>query len=166
MKKFNINLILILSLLFIIISLSAVSATDNINLNNTISDSIEHSTLNDKSVVDTISVSQDNNDKVNDIGDASLTELDTLIQNSSGNIIDLTQNYAYRYGDSKEGVIISKNNTIIRGNGHTIDGDGQSQIFKITGHNVTLDNIILKNANLNESYIIHLMRLSHLNLQL
>ena len=39
-----------------------------------------------------------------------------------------------------------KDNIIIDGNKHVIDGNGENRIFKITGENVILRNIIFKNA--------------------
>ena len=146
------NKILILSLLFIfIVGISAVSATSNDN--NTLNeDSIEISTSNDVAVKDTLSVSQE--DVVNDINDASFTDLNTTI-NSGGDIIELNQNYTYRYGDSQDGITIARDNIIIDGNGHSIDGNSKSKIFTITGNNVTLKNIILKNAFTDISYTLH-----------
>lgn len=41
---------------------------------------------------------------------------------------------------------INKNNIVIDGNGHTIDGNKKKRIFEIKGKNVILKNLILKNA--------------------
>ncbi|MCC7554069.1 MAG: hypothetical protein KO202_06245 [Methanobacteriaceae archaeon] len=51
----------------------------------------------------------------------------------------------YERNAFKEGIVIDKPITIY-GNGHTIDGDNQVRLFKITGNNVTLKNLNLING--------------------
>ena len=46
----------------------------------------------------------------------------------------------------KKTVTIKKDNLIIDGNGHTIDGNGKNCIFHIKAKNVVLRNMVLKNA--------------------
>jgi len=150
MNKFKINKILILSLLFIfIIGISTVNASSNDNMTDNNMDILTSNDVNENS----ISTSQEEN-VLNDIGDASFTELNTTI-NTGGNVIELTQNYAYRLGDSNDGITIAKDNIIINGNGHTIDGNGESRIFTITGNNVTLNNLIITGAKIEDIYTIH-----------
>lgn len=45
-----------------------------------------------------------------------------------------------------EGISIDANDIVIDGNGHSIDARKETQIFKITGHNVVLKNLTFKNA--------------------
>ncbi|WP_407374120.1 pectate lyase-like adhesive domain-containing protein [Methanobrevibacter sp.] len=71
-----------------------------------------------------------------------------MIENSSGNIvldsdIKLDDDEASRY---REGIVISRDAVIIDGAGHSIDACGSTQIFRITGQNVVLKNITLKNG--------------------
>lgn len=46
----------------------------------------------------------------------------------------------------KNSIKITQDDLTIDGNGHTIDAQNNSQIFNITGNNITLKNIIFKNA--------------------
>ena len=48
--------------------------------------------------------------------------------------------------DATQTIFITKNNVVINGNGYTINGQNKYQIFKITGNNVTIKNIIIVNA--------------------
>ena len=67
--------------------------------------------------------------------------------NSTDNCLNLTKDYAYAEGiDFTEGIIINRDNFIIEGNGHIIDGKSLARIFNITGENVTLRNINFINA--------------------
>lgn len=75
------------------------------------------------------------------------------------NMVNVPDNYyleeKFRYSDNislttdilvNEPIEIGKNNITIDGNGHTIDGNGKQRLFKITGKNVVLTNLIFKNA--------------------
>ena len=50
------------------------------------------------------------------------------------------------------GIELDMDNLIIDGNGKTIDGQDKSRIFIITGKNITLKNIIIKNGRSHKSY--------------
>ena len=43
-------------------------------------------------------------------------------------------------------VVISKNDFVINGNNHIMDGNKQSGIFNITGNNVTINNLVFRNG--------------------
>ena len=76
-------------------------------------------------------------------GENSFSNLEDEIKNT-GKSLDLNQNYAFNNGtDNKNGIVISKDNFVLNGNGRTIDGNNQSRIFNITAKNVTLNNLIL-----------------------
>ena len=76
----------------------------------------------------------------------SFTNLADKIENA-GEILDLNQDYIFNNEtDNSTGILISKDNFILNGNGHTIDGNKQSRIFNITGNNITLMNLVLINA--------------------
>ena len=66
---------------------------------------------------------------------------------SSGNLT-LKKDYIYNLNDSefKDGIKITKDNIVIDGEGHSIDGVGQSRIFNINSTNVTLKNIKFVNG--------------------
>lgn len=72
-----------------------------------------------------------------------------LLSDDSGYV--LTKDYAYNpttdSGNIKQGLKINKDNFVIDGKGHTIDGGQQSRIFSITGKNVTIKNLNIINAN-------------------
>ncbi|WP_298500039.1 C1 family peptidase [uncultured Methanobrevibacter sp.] len=81
------------------------------------------------------------------VGKSSFTDLSYEIE-SADTSFDLNQDYAFNNEtDNKNGIVISKDNFIVNGNGRTIDGNNHAKIFNITANNVTLSNIILKNGN-------------------
>ena len=45
------------------------------------------------------------------------------------------------------GITINKSNFVIDGNGHSINGNNQAKIFRITGGNITINNLFLVNGN-------------------
>ena len=63
-----------------------------------------------------------------------------------GSVLALGDNYTFDGSTSKDGIVIQKAITI-DGNGHTLDGVGQSRIFDIRASDVTLNNIIFKNGH-------------------
>ena len=80
----------------------------------------------------------------------SFTDLDNEIKNADTSL-DLTQDYLFNNeSDNNTGIAISKDNFVLNGNGRTIDGNNQSRIFNITGKNITLNDLILINANADE----------------
>ncbi len=81
--------------------------------------------------------------------DGNFTSLKTEIDNSADRI-DITQDYIYDdKTDSQlnQGINITKDNFVINGNGHTIDGSNHARIFAVNANNVTLLNLNLVNAN-------------------
>ncbi len=68
----------------------------------------------------------------------------------SGNSMEITKDYKFDNSSDHElntGILINKSDIVINGNGHTIDGAGQSRIFNITGKNVTIKNLNFVNGN-------------------
>ena len=62
--------------------------------------------------------------------------------------LDLTKEYTFNNAtDNNTGILISKDNFVLNGNGHILDGNNQSRIFNITANNVTLNDLVLINAN-------------------
>ena len=73
--------------------------------------------------------------------------LQDLVNNESLSLINLERNYTYNEFDTiTKGVIINRALTI-NGNGYTLDAKGKSRIFYIEADNVTIKNLIIKNAN-------------------
>ena len=123
--------IFLICLILVIISISAVSATENIT------DNLHTGDLNE-----TIQVT---NAK-------SFTDLDTDINSNTNSQITLKSDYIYNSTtDSKfkNGVVIKKDVTI-NGNGHTLDGNYLARIFTTESKNIILKNINFVNGNANK----------------
>ena len=79
-------------------------------------------------------------------GDDSFTNLTDEIK--SKDVVDLTHDYKFNNEtDNNRGIVIGKDNFVLNGNGHKIDGNNQSRIFSIAGNNITLNDLILINGN-------------------
>ena len=136
--KLKNELIVICLILFILISISAVSAADeNTNVITVNSDDTE-----------ILNINNVNSEVLTDENGGSFADLnDTINGDSSTNII-LDNDYTYTSTDTiKTGILISKNNTVIDGQGHIIDAKGQTRIFYITATTVILKNIKFINGN-------------------
>ena len=71
----------------------------------------------------------------------------------------------YLTGDIKvSSPFIIKHDVVIDGQGHSIDGQKKSLIFKVSGHSLTLKNIVIKNAKHDKGGAIFAVN-SNLNLQ-
>ena len=95
----------------------------------------------------------DYNNGITDDVFGSFTELNNLISQSSGSVINLYKNYIYDpVTDSAlaNGIPISKSITI-NGYGHYIDADYNAVRIFTTSANVVLNNITFKNSRLNEA---------------
>ena len=141
--------IILISLILVILTIGAVSATENITDSNegvlqlNPSDEIE---LND----DALSSSQE--DILNAKDSGTFTALQERIDNANeGATIKLENDYVYYGSFDIDSVVISKPLTI-NGNGHTIDAlsvidsSSRTKIFTINASGVTLKNIIFSNA--------------------
>ena len=124
----------LLFLLFIfILSVSAVSADENIT--------------HDVNAHDGYAVQESQ-----DIG--NFTTLNDEISNlAAGDYYKLKKDYTYNPDDSDfiNGVKITEDNVVIDGDGHTIDGAGMARIFDIVSNNVTLKNINFVNGHSSEN---------------
>ena len=113
-------------IVFVLISLTVVNAADSNQTNQMLSENDQNS---------------------GELG--NFTDLNNEISKiqENGNFT-LKKDYRYDSGDSgyRGGIIISKDNIVIDGDGHTIDGAGQARIFNITSNNVTLKNINFLNG--------------------
>ena len=125
--------VLIASLMLAILVVGAVSATDTIS-EDIISDA------------DDTPLEITDND-VYTAKESSFSNLSDEIENT-GTSLDLNQDYAFNNEtDNKNGIVISKDNFVLNGNGRTIDGKNQSRIFNITANNITINDLILISGN-------------------
>ena len=77
------------------------------------------------------------------------TTLQNKINRVTGNELKLDNDYIFSSvndGDYKNGVVISKDNFVVDGQGHTIDGTGLARIFDIKAKNIVLKNINFVNG--------------------
>ena len=58
--------------------------------------------------------------------------------------------------DPNIGIPLIKENFVINGNGHTIDGNNQSRIFHIYANNITINNLTFINANYNRGSVFYI----------
>ena len=66
---------------------------------------------------------------------------------ASGDVFEIEKNYKFNNKtDDGRPIRIVKDNFVINGNGHTIDGNGQASMFSITGKNVTINNLKFVNG--------------------
>ena len=136
MKILKITIILFV----LIMSLGTVCAADN---------------LSDEIISDDGQDTQITQNNVYATGESSFTSLASEIENA-GAVLDLNQDYIFNNEtDNNAGILINKDNFILNGNGHTIDGNKQSRIFNITGNNITIKNLILVNGNADKGGAIY-----------
>ena len=150
--------------LFLILSIQAISATDN-TTNDELSNIYNIQNNNLESNVQEEDVSTENNgtklslneqdkfssDKKTNEDSLTFTDLNNTINDNSNSTITLSNNYKYNGDlDSEliDGISISRNLTIY-GNGITIDGSGNARIFSLIDPNLTVSfyNIKFINAN-------------------
>lgn len=88
-------------------------------------------------------------------GNDDFTYLDKVIHESGEKEITLHSNISlknYELEFFEGGIELDIDDMVINGNGHSIDGAGKSRIFIVSGKNITLKDIILKNGNVEKSY--------------
>ena len=86
--------------------------------------------------------------KDNGTADSSMITLYYEVE-GAGSSFDLVNDY--KYNDSADrscvdGVLVDKKNFVINGNNHVIDCDNNARAFNLTGGNVVINNLIIKNA--------------------
>ena len=130
MIKFELWVILIT---LIIMSIGCVNAIDTDSVDKISLEEIDSSTVG-----------------IND-NSGSFNDLQNEIDNCQNNELKLKKNYTNSNGDHVDGIKITKDNIIIDGQGHTINGTGKSRIMHITGNNITLKSINFVNGFSNEN---------------
>ena len=118
----------IIFLFLLIMTMGAVCAED---VNQTVTDTLEL---------------DDTQDVVSEAPELSYNDLSQKINESSDSI---TLENDYKYNDTGNVKYIEFKNKVftIEGNNHEIDADGKTFMFKVTGGNLTLKNLVLKNTN-------------------
>ncbi len=134
------RIIFVLVILVSIMSLSGISATDNITDGN-------YLTTNDNEV----DLTGNNNLNVSILRDDSNSGTFTDFQNivdsaENGSTINIDRNYYYD-NDTDNGYISIEKDLIINGNGHTMDANNLSRIFDIYDATVIINNLNFINAN-------------------
>ena len=132
--NFKKSLIIMLSVLFVLMVISSVNATDS--LTDTVNATNEN--------VDAVNLANDENDG-EILGDGDVGTFDELYSeingNTSKNYIELGKDYHGSY-DNGNGIQINRANVVIDGKGHTIDCSGESsRMFNIRVDGITLKNI-------------------------
>lgn len=139
------NKLIVLSLILLILfTVSAVSAEKNITNITSNGDLLTSESSNEH----LNKVAGDSDLLTSDSPNANFNGLNKGI-NESTNELKLTHDYVYDEGNDinfTDGINVSKSNFLLDGNGYSIDGNGKARIFNIIGNNVTLKNLIIKNA--------------------
>ena len=114
----------------LLVSFGSVCAADT---NNTDNDDID--------VVNTADVSVCVNGSFDDLK----AEIGNL---SPGDVFDVSRDYVFERDDmhGNGGIVIGVDNVTINGNGHVIDGNFRSALFKVTGDNVKIFNLTFVNS--------------------
>ena len=139
---------ILIVMLILIMSVGAVCAAESITEDAIGDDSKEilETVQEDITTDDSTDILETAQNDIYTASDDSFTNLTDEI--NSKDVVDLTHDYKFNNEtDDKSGIVISKDNFVLNGNGHTIDGNRQSGIFNITGNNVTISNLIFKWRN-------------------
>ncbi|WP_296872691.1 C1 family peptidase [uncultured Methanobrevibacter sp.] len=98
-----------------------------------------------QTVTDTLQLN-DAQEVISDAPEGSYNDLSKNI-NESSDSITLESDYKYKDTDTIKHIEFTNRNFTIDGNNHVIDADGKTAIFNMTGGNLTLKNLVLKNTN-------------------
>ena len=126
------KIILVALLMFVLVSLTAVSAADT-------------NQTDDITTEESNTVTQD----ILSDGNSDFNTLNDEINSITGNTFKLERNYKYdseKDSNYSEGIEINKDNLIIDGQDHIIDASSKARIFHINAVNVTIKNIIFTNG--------------------
>ena len=140
------KLMFILAIILVSLSISSVCASD---VDNQTIQSIDQITSAGDVVVD--------DDTTYTFRDGSFKDLQTLINNND--VINLTKDFTARAIDDSVEISGSK---IINGNGHVLSGIGKTAIFKITGGDIVLKNIIFERGAYNYGGAVYVSNVNNL----
>ena len=139
---------ILIVMLVLIMSVGAVCAAESITEDAIGDDSKEilETVQEDITTDDSTDILETAQNDIYTASDDSFTNLTDEI--NSKDVVDLTHDYKFNNeADDKSGIVIGKDNFVLNGNGHTIDGKNQSRIFNIIANNITLNDLILINGN-------------------
>ena len=139
---------ILIVMLILIMSVGAVCAAESITDNTISNDSKEilQTVQGDITTDDSTDILKTTQNDIYTASDDSFTNLTDEIK--SKDVVDLTHNYKFNNEtDASSGIVIGKDNFVLNGNGHTIDGNNQSRLLDISGKNITLNDLILINGN-------------------
>ena len=146
MKKSTLSILL---LIVMILSITAVSAADDVT-----SDAGETQAVDE--VTPDVGVLQSSPDTVTVTapGDKNFTQLQQEIDDSPYGMININSNYVRQEGEND--IVINKNFNIFGDDEHTIDANGLGGIFKVNeGYALLLQNVVLVNGNANNGGAIY-----------
>lgn len=133
----KLNRIILVSILLLIFIIGAVSAADE-NITDTTDEVLSAEPIGEVLSAEPV-------EELEETQPEDFSELVTLIKNtSSGKTLTLDKDYI-NDGTYTKGILISKKMTI-DGQGHTLDANGKSNIFRIGNNQVTLKNINFINS--------------------
>ena len=139
---------ILIVMLILIMSVGAVCAAESITDDAMGDDSKEilETVQEDITTDDSADILETAQNDIYTASDDSFTNLTDEIK--SKDVVDLTHNYKFNNEtDASSGIVIGKDNFVLNGNGHTIDGNNQSRLLDISGKNITLNDLILINGN-------------------
>ena len=143
-------------MLILIMSVGAVCAAENLAENTMGDDSKEilETVQEDITTDDSADILKATQNDIYTASEGSFTNLTDEIK--SKDVVDLFHDYKFNNEtDDSKGILIAKDNFVLNGNGHTIDGNNQARIFNITANNVTLSNLILTGGNADKGGAIY-----------
>lgn len=131
-------------LLVLFIAVGGVCAADHVSqdmIGEDVVDSLE-STQSD------IALENEQNE-IYSVDDSTKTYTDLIneINNTQGNVLDLKYNYRFDNSTDGPGIAIFKDDFVINGNGHTIDGSNLNSCFGIFAKNVTINNLTIRDTS-------------------
>jgi C1A family cysteine protease len=139
---------ILIVMLILIMSVGAVCAAESVtddaigNDSKEILQTVQEDITTDDST-DILKTTQNDIYTASDDSFANLTD-----EINSKEVVDLTHDYKFNNEtDASSGIVIAKDNFVLNGNGHTIDGNNQSRLLDISGKNITLNDLILINGN-------------------
>ena len=139
--KYKKSMILLLLAIFIF-SIATVNAGD---MNDTTSEGIMQ--------MEPVTLKTTENEIITD-NPNTFSQLDKDI-NESQDTFEMKYDYTFSNETDSGPVVIEKSDFTINGNNHVLDANMQSGIFKITGSNITINNLIFINGNSNRGGAIY-----------
>ena len=150
--KYKKHMIILLAAIFLFAMATASASDSNDVLTASADDSpvelSESGKSNELSLTDEIQIiGEANNPEVMGAPDnGTFAALDYKIKTSKEDRIKLENDYKYEGEGYPNGILINKSLITIDGHGHTIDADGKTRIFNITGEQVDFTNITFVNG--------------------